>query len=88
LGDVLEVNRVANFTNNDASNEGRAASFIDAMSLHSDVFSIYSLGQALDRQGRNVGEFMLRTQVQLDRTTGRFRPVFTEPVRTSSLPMP
>jgi hypothetical protein len=88
LGEVLEVAGVASFSNNDAVNEGRAASFIDAVSLHSDVFSIYSVGYALDRQGRNVGEFMLRTQVQLDRSTGKFRKTFVEPVRVSNLPMP
>jgi Tfp pilus assembly protein PilX len=88
LGEILEVNRVANFGDSDAVNEGRAASFIDAMSLHSDVFSIYSVGYATDRQGRNVAEFILRTQVQLDRSTGRFRKVFVEPVKTSNLPMP
>jgi hypothetical protein len=88
LGEILEVSRVANFANSDAVNEGRAASFIDAMSLHSDVFSIYSVGYAMDRQGRNVAEFVLRTQVQLDRSTGRFRKVFVEPIRSSNLPMP
>jgi hypothetical protein len=88
LGEVLEVANVANFASNDVVNEGRAASFIDALSLNSDVFSIYSVGYSMDRQGRDVGEFRLRTQVQLDRTTGRFRPVFTEPVRASNLPLP
>jgi hypothetical protein len=88
LGEVLEVDRVSNFTNSDAVNEARAASFIDAMSISSDVFSIYSVGYAVDRQGRDVAEFVLRTQVQLDRATGRFRKVFVEPIRSSNLPMP
>ncbi len=81
IGEVLEVRNVADFSPDDAVNEGRAASFIDAITTYSDIFSIYSIGYAVDRTGATVAEFAMRTQVQFDPTTGRFKTVFTEPLR-------
>jgi hypothetical protein len=81
VGEVLEISNVANFSTDNAVNEGRAAAFIDAVTTYSDIFSIYSVGYAVDRTGATVAEFAMRTQVQFDPTTGRFRTVFSEPLR-------
>jgi hypothetical protein len=81
IGEVLEISNVANFSTDDSENEGRAAAFIDAITTYSDIFSIYSIGYAVDRTGATVAEFAMRTQVQFDPTTGRFRTVFSEPLR-------
>jgi hypothetical protein len=81
IGEVLEIRNVADFSQDDAVNEGRAASFIDAITTHSDIFSIYSIGYAVDRTGATVAEFALRTQVQFDPVIGRFKTVFSEPLR-------
>jgi hypothetical protein len=81
IGEVLQVQGLTdNATASDAVNEGRAATFLDAISTTSDVFSIYSVGYAVDRQGRDVGEYRLRTQVAFNPTTNRFETVYTEPV--------
>jgi hypothetical protein len=81
IGEVLQVQGLTdNATASDVVNEGRAATFLDAISTTSDVFSIYSVGYAVDRQGRDVGEYRLRTQVAFNPTTNRFETVYTEPV--------
>jgi hypothetical protein len=81
LTEILEVNGVSNFTNNESSNEGRARGFYDALAVSSDVFTIYSTGQALDRNGAVTGETFRRTQVARDPANPlRFRVIFSEPL--------
>jgi Tfp pilus assembly protein PilX len=81
VGEVLQVQGLTDdSTISDAANEGRAATFLDAISTTSDVFSIYSVGYAVDRQGRDVGEYRMRTQVAYNPATSRFEAVYSEPI--------
>jgi len=81
LAEVLEINGISNFTNNEAANEGRARGFYDALAASSDVFTIFSVGQALDRNGDVTGETFRRTQVARDPANpARFKVIFTEPL--------
>jgi hypothetical protein len=79
--EVLEVQGMyrANFA--ESVNEGRVRGFYDALSTHSDTFTIFAVGQALDAQGRPTGEQRLRVTVEKTTNTAgavAFRPVLTE----------
>jgi hypothetical protein len=81
IGEVLEISNVADFSaTDDFINEGRAAALIDALSTSSDVFSIYSVGFAVDGLGENVAEYRARASVRMDPTTGKFRVELMEPM--------
>lgn len=81
IGEVLEIPDVSNFNaTNDFINEGRAASFIDAVSVFSDSFTVHSVGQAIDKTGANVSEYRLRATVRRDGATGRYRVTLLQPV--------
>lgn len=81
IGEVLEISNVADFSaTDDFINEGRAAAFIDALSTSSDVFSIYSVGFAVDGSGENVAEYRTRAIVRMDPATGKFRVELMEPL--------
>jgi hypothetical protein len=84
IGEVLEIQDISNFNStNDFINEGRAASFIDAVSVLSDSFTVYSVGQALDRNGANVSEYRLKATIRRDPTLGRYRITLLQPVPSS-----
>jgi hypothetical protein len=81
LAEVLEVDGISNFTTDESSNEGRARGFYDALAASSDVFTIFSVGQALDRNGGVTGETFRRTQVARDPADpARFKVIFSEPL--------
>jgi hypothetical protein len=81
LGEVLEINGVANVGNDDGANEGRPRGFYDALAASSDVFTIYSVGYATMTNGTVTGETFLRTQVARDPADPtKFRVIFSEPL--------
>jgi hypothetical protein len=81
LAEVLEINGVANVGDNEGVREGRARGFYDALAASSDVFTVYSVGQAIDPLGRVAGERFLRTQVARDPANPtRFKVIFSEPL--------
>lgn len=85
IGEVLEISDVSDFTaatNNDLIAEGRAASFIDAISVASDVFVIYSVGQALaPKDAQNaVAEYRCRALVRYDHNAKKFVIQMVEPM--------
>jgi hypothetical protein len=81
LSEVLEVNGVSNVGNDESANEGRVRGFYDALAAASDVFTIYSVGYAMDRNTNVTGESFLRTQVARDSNNPtKFRVIFSEPL--------
>lgn len=79
--EVLEVQGMYRTTVAESVNEGRVRGFYEALSTHSDTFTIFAVGQALDAQGRSTGEQRLRvTAEKATNSTGvvQFRPVLTE----------
>jgi hypothetical protein len=81
LSEVLEVNGVSNVGNDESANEGRVRGFHDALAAASDVFTIYSVGYAMDRNTNVTGETFLRTQVARDPADPtKFRVIYTEPL--------
>ncbi len=81
LSEVLEVNGVSNVGNDESANEGRVRGFYDALAAASDVFTIYSVGYAMDRNTNVTGETFLRTQVARDSNNPtKFRVIFSEPL--------
>ena len=81
LAEVLEISGVSDFGNDEGAREGRVRGFYDALAAASDVFTIYSVGYAMDRNTNVTGETFLRTQVARDPADPtKFRVIFTEPL--------
>lgn len=83
IGEVLEISNVSDFfTNNDYINEGRAAAFIDAITVASDTFMIYSYGEAVDASTNAVAEYRCRALVKYNtnHTPPKFEIVYVEPM--------
>jgi len=79
--EALEVQGMYRANVSEAVNEERVRGFYDAVSTHSDTFTIFAVGQALDVQGRSTGEQRLRVTVErMINAAGvvQFRPVLTE----------
>jgi len=79
-GEVLEVNGVSNFSTDEAANEARAQGIYSGIAVSSQVFTIYSVGFAIDKLGEQVAEARVRAQVARDTNTGLFRVTFLEPL--------
>jgi hypothetical protein len=82
VSEVLEINNVSNVSTNDESaNEGRARGFFDALAVSSDVFTVYVVGYAMDKNTNVVAESRMRAQVARDPVaTNRFRVIMAEPL--------
>ena len=78
--EVLEVKGVSDFSQDDAANEGRALGVFESFTTKSEVFTVYSVGYAVDKNDRVVSESLVRAQVARDPATGRFRLIFAEPL--------
>ncbi len=63
-------------------NENRAGAFIDAVSVASDAFMIYSLGQAFAPGDTNnvVAEYRCRALVRYNQAAERFEVQMIEPM--------
>lgn len=83
LGEVLDIDIVSLFnTTNDFVNKGRPVAFIDSVSVASDVFMIYSVGQALapgDSQNP-VAEYRCKALVKYNNAEGKFEIITVEPM--------
>jgi hypothetical protein len=81
VSEVLEINNVSNFSPDDSANEGRARGFFDALAVSSDVFTVYVVGYAMDKNTNVVAESSMRAQVARDPVaTNRFRVIMAEPL--------
>jgi hypothetical protein len=78
--EVLEVNGVANFSTDEAANEARAQGIYSGIAVSSQVFTVYAVGFANDKQGVEVAEARLRAQVARDTNSGLFKVIFLEPL--------
>lgn len=82
LGETLDYSNVSYFTTNDFINENRAGAFIDAVSVASDAFMIYSLGQAFAPGDTNnvVAEYRCRALVRYNQAAEKFEVQMIEPM--------
>jgi len=81
VSEVLEIDNVSNFSSDEAANEGRARGFYDALAVSSDVFTVYVVGYAMDKNTNVVAESLMRAQVARDPVaTNRFRVIMAEPL--------
>lgn len=78
--EVLEINNVSNFSTDEAANEGRARGFYDALTVSSDIFTVYAVGYAMDKNTNVVSETRMRAQVARDPiATNQFQIIMAEP---------
>lgn len=86
VGEVLELRPVTFYwTGTGASNnrtiaENRASGFIDAMSVNSDSFMIYSYGDAVDAAGNIAAEYRCKAFVKYNYTSNKFEILLVEPM--------
>jgi len=78
--EVLEVNGVSNFTNNEALNEARAQAIYTGVTVASQTFTIYAAGFATDKKTNSMAEQRVKAQVTRDTNTGKFKIIFLEPL--------
>lgn len=78
--EVLEINGVSNFSTDEAANEARAQGVYTGITVASQVFTVYAVGFATDKQTNIVAESRMRAQVARDTNTGKFKIVFLEPL--------
>jgi hypothetical protein len=87
LAEVVEIAGVSDEPGlSKIEREQRGRVLYESLSTYSDTFTIYSIGQALERQqsGQNdvISEVRTRTQVRFDPTSGRVIPVVRIPLMT------
>lgn len=80
IGEVLEISNVSDFSSSDYINEGRAAAFIDAITVASDTFMIYSYGEAVDASTNAVAEYRCKALVKYNNAEGKFEIITVEPM--------
>lgn len=80
IGEVLEISNVSDFSPSDYINEGRAAAFMDAITIASDTFMIYSYGEAVDASTNAVAEYRCKALVKYNNAEGKFEIITVEPM--------
>lgn len=86
VGEVLELRPVTFYwsgngaINNRTIGENRASGFIDAMSVNSDSFMIYSYGDAVDAAGNITAEYRCKAFVKYNYTSQKFEVLLVEPM--------
>jgi len=78
--EVLEVDKVSNFSTDEKANEARAQAIYTGVSVASQTFTVYAAGFATDKQGIDTAEVRVRAQVTRDTNTGKFKIIFIEPL--------
>jgi hypothetical protein len=86
LAELVEVAGVSDGDLTKAEKEQRGRILYDSMTTYSDVFTVYSVGQAVEvapgGQLNVLGEARMRTQVRFDPSTGKVVTVVRTPVVT------